>query len=60
MKSIQINKNISKDNIKWLFETGVYEIEDVIKYVEFKIITKDEFHSITSYDYDGYCKTHNI
>lgn len=32
---------------------GVYSIEDLMKFVDIKELTKEEFHSITSYSYDG-------
>ncbi|MBP3801368.1 MAG: XkdX family protein [Clostridia bacterium] len=46
--------------MKYLYETGVYTIKDVIQYVNENIITKEQFHFITSYNYDGYCEIHNI
>lgn len=54
------DKNIQYNNIKYLYETGVYTVEDVIQYVEKNIISKEQFHFITSYDFQGYCKSHNI
>ena len=53
------DKNISYENIKYFYESGVYTIEDIIQYVG-KIITKDQFHFITSYDFNGYCDNHKI
>lgn len=41
------------DMIKYFFETGIYEVEDVLKSVEEKLITADEFHLITGYNYEG-------
>ena len=50
----QYDKNINYEGIKYFYEVGVYTIEDVIQYVG-KIITKEQFHFITSYNFDGYC-----
>lgn len=54
------DKNISYENIKYFYEMGVYTVEDVIQYVKENIITKEQFHFITSYNYDGYRENHNI
>ena len=54
------DKNISYENIKYFYEMGVYTVENVIQYVKENIITKEQFHFITSYNYDGYCEIHNI
>ena len=37
--------------IKYFFETGVYEVKDVLDFVEKQDITEDEFHFITGYNY---------
>lgn len=54
------DKNIQYNNIKYLYETGIYTVEDVIQYVKKNIISEEQFHFITSYSFQGYCKSHNI
>ena len=53
MREPRYDKNMSYDLIKCLFEYGVYSAKEVMWYVENGNITKDEFHFITSYNYDG-------
>ena len=54
------DKNISYENIKYFYEMGVYTVEDVIQYVKENIISEEQFYFITSYNFQGYCKSHNI
>lgn len=44
---------MSYDLIKYYFEVGVYDLTDMVKCVEKNYITKEQFHSITGYDYNG-------
>lgn len=39
--------------IKYKFEMGVYSLEQMCSFVEKKIITEEDFHYITSYNYQG-------
>lgn len=39
--------------IKYKYDMRVYSLEYMCKLVEEKIISKNDFHFITSYDYDG-------
>lgn len=39
--------------LKYFYEMGVYSVEEMIKYVDDEIITKQEFHEITGYNYIG-------
>lgn len=60
MKKTYYDKQLSKEMIKWLYESGVYSLDDMVEYVKLGIITKDDFHLITRYNYDGYCAVNNI
>jgi len=40
--------------IKHMFECGVYSEKDLLTYVDIGNISKDEYHFITGYNYDGY------
>lgn len=44
---------MSFDLIKYQWEMGCYSLEDMMVYVELKYITKEDFHTITGYNYDG-------
>lgn len=39
--------------IKSGYELRVYTLEDLMEFVEKKMITEEEFHWITSYSYEG-------
>lgn len=43
----------SEHIIKFKYESGVYSLKYVFILVELGVITKDQFHYITTYDYDG-------
>ena len=47
-----ITENYLLTKYKW--DNGIYKIEDVIKAVEEKKITKQDFLQITRYNYDGF------
>ena len=44
---------MSYDLIKFFYEEGVFDLKDVMKYVDSKEITEEEFHTITGYSYKG-------
>lgn len=48
---------MSYDLIKYFYEMGVYSVQEMIKYVEDKTITEEEFHIITGYNYQGIKKS---
>ena len=39
------------------YESRVYTLKDMIEFVDKTIITKEEFHWITGYSYEGIKKT---
>lgn len=39
--------------IKYKYEMGVYTLKQMCEFVEKNYISKDEFHWITDYNYDG-------
>ena len=39
------------------YETRFYTLKDLIEFVEKKMISKEEFHWITGYSYEGLKKT---
>ena len=39
--------------IKNKYEMGAYDLEDLLNMVENKIINKEEFFDITTFNYDG-------
>ena len=43
--------------IQWGYETRLYVLKDLVDFVKKKMITKEEFHWITGYSYDGIQKT---
>lgn len=43
----------SKDLILYKWEQGIYELKDMIRLVQQKIISKEEFFEITRYNFDG-------
>lgn len=43
--------------IQHKFENGVYSLRQMVEFVEKKWITKDDFHWITSYNYEGVKKS---
>lgn len=47
------NKNISYVLIKYMFENGVYNLDDLLDFVEMGNITIDEFENITFKSYNG-------
>ncbi len=53
MKSARLDKNMSYDMINYMFNHGQYLPEDVMWYVDNGNITKEQFHFITGYDYNG-------
>lgn len=53
MRRVDFDKNMSYNLIEHMYHSGVYNIKDVIAYVETGNITKEEFHSITGYNYNG-------
>ena len=53
MRRVDFDKNISYNLIEYMYHSGVYNIEDMIIYVNMGNITKEQFHFITGYDYDG-------
>ena len=50
-------KSTNFERIRIGYETRTYILKDMIDFVERKIITKDEFHWITGYSYDGLKKS---
>jgi len=46
----------SYDLIKIRFEHGIYTLQDMVKFVEDHVITKEDFHFITSYSYKAFKK----
>lgn len=54
MKEPYFDKHMSYYLIKHMFEHGVYSAKDLLTYVDMGNITKDEYHFITGYNYDGY------
>lgn len=42
--------------IKFYFDNGVYDIDKVVECVKNKLITEEEFHYITGYNYYGVTK----
>jgi hypothetical protein len=47
----------SYDLIKRKYKEGVYSLEDVFKLVEKLWITKEDFQTITTYNYNGLKKS---
>ena len=45
------------DTIKKLYEIGAMNLKQVFDLTTVRTITKEQFHSITTYDYDGIKKT---
>ena len=45
------------DVIQWKYDRGIYSLRQVLDMVSALKITKEQFHSITSYNYDGLKKT---
>lgn len=43
----------SKAIVASKYSEGVYSLYDVFKLVSIKYLTKEEFHQITSFNYDG-------
>ena len=39
--------------IQYKWEQGVYELKDMISFVENEILSKQQFFEITRYNYDG-------
>ena len=39
--------------IQYKWQHGVYELEDMIQFIENKILSKQQFFEITRYNYDG-------
>lgn len=39
--------------IKFKYNKGVYSLEEMCKFVENNLITEEDFHSITGYNYKG-------
>lgn len=60
MKQLQYDKNLSYGIIKYKYNTGVFDVEDILQYVEMGNITKDDFKDITRYNYDGYREVHRF
>lgn len=54
MKETYFDEHMSYSLIKYMFDHGVYSAKDLLIYVDIGNITKDDFHRITRYDYDGY------
>lgn len=44
---------MSYDLIKYLYEVGALSLNDTAKQVDLKNITEEQFHSITTYDYQA-------
>ena len=49
MNDIKENEHI----IKFKYDSGIYSLKYVFILVELGTITKEQFHYITTYDYDG-------
>lgn len=49
-------KSTNFERIQVGYNNGVYTLKELIEFVDKKIITKEEFHWITSYSYDGLTK----
>ena len=47
----------SIEDIRCKYDNGIYTLKQVFDLVTNLVITKEEFHSITSYNYDGLKKT---
>lgn len=47
------HKGYSYNLLKYLYEAGVYSRYDLMEYVDMGNITKEQFHDITRYYYDG-------
>ena len=47
------DKHASYTMIEYWFEHGIYTAEQIMWYVDNGNITKDDFHFITGYNYDG-------
>ena len=45
------------DTIKKLYEIGAMNLKQVFDLATVRTITKEQFHSITTYNYDGIKKT---
>ena len=43
----------NKDIIKFKYEQGVYDLQDLLLLVEYKDITKQEFFEITRFKYES-------
>ena len=46
--------------IRYKWQQGVYDVEDMIDLVCKKIITKDQFFNITRYNFDGIVQVRKI
>lgn len=46
-------KHHSPTLLDWLYQSGIYTAEEMMEYVRMGNITKEQFHDITRYDYDG-------
>ena len=45
------------ERIKSGYELRIYTLKDLVEFVDKTIITKEEFHIITSYSYEGLKKS---
>lgn len=45
--------------IKYKWESGIYNIKDMINLVKDNVLTKEKFFEITRFSYDGIIKSHN-
>ena len=43
----------SYDFIRYKYEIGLYTLKQMVEFVDKKIITPEEFHKITSFNYKG-------
>ena len=48
----------NKDLIQYKWEQGVYQLKDMVKIVQEKIITKEDFFNITRYNFDSIIGTY--
>ncbi len=53
MQQLIYDQFASYTTINYWFNHGVYTAEQIMWYVENKNITKEQFHLITGYNYDG-------
>lgn len=48
------------DLVKYKFETGIYTLESLCDFVDKHLISEEDFHYITSYNYQAIKNKRNI